>query len=363
MKSALALSKEPAAPPSALANFGKTIATWQIAHGRQTLPWQNTRDPYRVWLSEIMLQQTQVSTVLDYFTRFLARFPDVQTLADAEADDVLALWSGLGYYSRARHLHACAKRVVELHGGAFPLTSEQLQTLPGIGPSTAAAIASICFLERVAILDGNVKRVLTRVLAFSQDLATASAERELWRLAHQLVPEHALMPAYTQGLMDLGASLCSLRQPQCAACPVQQVCKAFDDGNPTSYPVKTRKLKRSAQGLWLLRAQSPNGAVWLERRPSPGIWGGLYCLPAFASEEDLLLALPEAAKAVCIEPAFMHVLTHKDLYLTPVAVKFNSQHPPLREPGAGAWFLPGSWTALGLPAPIRKLLTALAPQG
>jgi A/G-specific adenine glycosylase len=188
-------------------SFAQRLVAWQTLHGRHDLPWQASADPYRVWLSEIMLQQTQVVTVLDYFARFLKRFPNVRSLAAAPLDDVLGLWSGLGYYSRARNLHACAKQVVDVHGGEFPRSALALQTLPGIGRSTAAAVAAICFGERVAILDGNVKRVLTRVLAYGEDLAQAPHERALWALATDLLPQEDLartMPRYTQGVMDLG---------------------------------------------------------------------------------------------------------------------------------------------------------------
>jgi A/G-specific adenine glycosylase len=212
----------PAAP-----DLAARVVGWQEAHGRNNLPWQNTRDPYRVWLSEIMLQQTQVTTVLAYFARFLTRFPDVSSLAAGTQDDVLALWSGLGYYSRARNMHACAQQVVKVHGGLFPSSAEVLQTLPGIGRSTAGAIASLCFSERVAILDGNVKRVLTRVLGFDADLAVASNERALWDRATGLLPRSDLgtaMQRYTQGMMDLGATVCLHRNPLCLVCPVSDLC-------------------------------------------------------------------------------------------------------------------------------------------
>ena len=203
-------SVEPAAPASS--ELALRVIAWQRQHGRHTLPWQRTRDPYRVWLSEIMLQQTQVGTVLGYYDRFLQRFPDVLALAAAPLDEVLALWSGLGYYSRARNLHRCAQAVASEHGGHFPASSVALATLPGIGRSTAAAIAAFCFGERVAILDGNVKRVLTRALGFAGDLAESRQERALWQLADALLP-HEHIEAYTQGLMDLGATVCALRQP------------------------------------------------------------------------------------------------------------------------------------------------------
>jgi A/G-specific adenine glycosylase len=318
------------------------------------LPWQNTRDPYRVWLSEVMLQQTQVATVLGYYERFLARFPDVKSLARAEVDEVLALWSGLGYYSRARNLHGCAREVVALHKGEFPGSAQALQTLPGIGRSTAAAIASFCFGERVAILDGNVKRVLTRVLGWRGDLAVAANERKLWDEAQALLPRRDAMPRYTQGLMDLGATVCLAGRPACAACPVQDMCVARAEGAPEGYPVKTRKLKRTAQALWLLRAQAADGSVWLEKRPPAGIWGGLHCLPVFDSREALQAAVPARTRARLRDEApFLHVLTHKDLHLHPVAAQVPQASMRNAE---GAWFASDEWAQLGLPAPIRRLL-------
>ena len=344
------------------AGFAGRVVRWQRTHGRNSLPWQNTRDPYRVWLSEVMLQQTQVATVLDYYARFLQRFPDVRALAQAPEDDVMALWSGLGYYSRARNMHRCAKDVVALHGGEFPRSAEMLQTLPGIGRSTAAAISSFCFGERVAILDGNVKRVLSRVLAFDADLANAANERELWAHAQALLPARAVqesMPPYTQGLMDLGATVCLSRNPSCLLCPVSELCAAQRNGNPEDYPVKTRKLKRSSQALWLLHAQNSEGATWLEKRPAKGIWAGLYCLPVFESRDALQAVLPTKAQARLQDgEPFLHVLTHKDLHLHPVAVEVAAN--ALRKE-QGAWFANGDLPQLGLPAPIRRLLQAAPP--
>jgi len=346
---------------AATADFAGSIVRWQRSHGRHALPWQASRDPYRVWLSEIMLQQTQVSTVLDYYPRFLARFADVGALAQASADDVMALWSGLGYYSRARNLHQCSQQVMDQHGGEFPRTAAELATLPGIGRSTAAAIASFCFGERVAILDGNVKRVLTRLLAFESDLALAASERELWERAHALLPPvHASedMPAYTQGLMDLGATVCMPRKPMCLLCPVNEMCGASQQGRQQDFPVKTRKLKRSAQSLWLLHARRRDGSVWLERRPQQGIWAGLYCLPVFESRDQLAAALPQRARAgLRDDPAFLHVLTHKDLYLHPVGAQLATTALGKER---GAWYDAAQWPGLGLPAPIRKLLSAAA---
>ena len=349
--------------------FANEIVHWQQRHGRNSLPWQNTRDPYRVWLSEIMLQQTQVATVLAYYDRFLQRFPNVGNLAAASEDEVMSLWSGLGYYSRARNLHRCAQEVMALHHGQFPATAEKLQTLPGIGRSTAAAVASFCFGERVAILDGNVKRVLTRVLGFAGDLAQGAQERALWGLATELLPHEDLaqaMPRYTQGLMDLGAIICTGRQPKCLLCPVQTLCRGREQGSPEKYPVKTRKLKRSAQSISLLWAQRPDGSVWLEKRPATGIWSGLYCLPVFESDDVFKSLLPESLEGrIEALPAFVHVLTHKDLRLSPWIAGFQADQPMpasmVSETRPAAWFSPEAWPALGLPAPIRKLLAQDAP--
>ncbi|WP_367065948.1 A/G-specific adenine glycosylase [Oryzisolibacter sp. LB2S] len=342
------------------------VVRWQAEHGRNALPWQNTRDPYRVWLSEIMLQQTQVATVLDYYARFLERFPDVRALAAAPQDDVLALWSGLGYYSRARNLHRCAQIVVSAHGGAFPRTVAELAVLPGIGRSTAGAIAAFCFGVRAPILDANVRRVLTRVLGFGADLAQAANERALWDLAEALLPQGDLdrtMPRYTQGLMDLGAGICLPRNPHCMLCPLQQACVARRQGNAEDYPVRTRRLKRSAQAWWLLLRQDDAGRLWLARRPPAGIWAGLYCPPVYGSREELEEALaPEGARGAHDTqdlPTFTHVLTHRDLHLHPVLARGQAPAPSCAEPAAAGWFTPGQWQGMGLPAPVRKLLDAL----
>jgi A/G-specific adenine glycosylase len=338
--------------------FAGRIVAWQKTHGRNDLPWQNTRDPYRVWLSEIMLQQTQVVTVRVYFARFVARFPDVASLAQASLDDVLGLWSGLGYYSRARNLHRCAQQVMELHDGAFPASAGALETLPGIGRSTAAAIASLCFGERVAILDANVKRVVTRVLGFDADLAQGGNVRALWDATTQLLPvgknQAAAMPRYTQGMMDLGATVCLPKKPQCAICPVRPDCVATKAGDPQRYPVRTRTLKRSTQSIWLLWVQSADGAVWLDKRPTPGVWAGLHCLPLFDSEDALVGQVPVAMrKGLEALPVFTHVLTHKDLYLHTWRLTVPQSSVGWE---AGQWIGAEAWPQVGLPAPIRKLL-------
>lgn len=341
-------------------DFAQTLVTWQRRHGRHDLPWQGTRDPYRVWLSEIMLQQTQVCTVRAYFERFVRRFPDVSSLAAAPLDDVLGLWSGLGYYSRARNLHRCAQRIVQLHGGVFPKTAEQLQTLPGIGPSTAAAVAAICFGERVAILDGNVRRVLTRYLGFDKDLVKIAHVRALWQRATALLPRSDLrhnMPVYTQALMDLGATVCTAKKPNCTQCPLKTGCRAAASGRAQDFPIESSRLKRSAESIWLLWACTADGDVWLSQRPTPGIWAGLFCFEWFASRIDLQASLPEPLAQRFVDlPAFKHTLTHKDLYLHPVQIVVPKEFTPACS-AAGKWFGASQWPALGLPAPIRKLLS------
>lgn len=349
--------------------FAKPLIAWQRAHGRHALPWQQTRDPYRVWLSEIMLQQTQVTTVLGYYARFLERFPDVRALAAASQDEVLALWSGLGYYSRARNLHACAQAVVATHGGEFPRSSAVLQELPGIGRSTAAAIAAFCFGERVAILDGNVKRVLTRFLGFDGDLAEGRQERLLWDEATRQLPDDGI-ESYTQGLMDLGATLCVARSPSCLLCPVQAGCVALREGAPERYPVKTRKLKRSRRSnawLWLQWGDR----LWLLQRPGSGVWAGLWSLPEFDTPEALDAASADWPGTPQGLPMFTHVLTHLDWTLQPVRWTLPDDAAPAdvaaitatltADDQRGEWVTLPQALEMGLPAPLRKLLTTTAP--
>ena len=333
--------------------FAEQVIAWQRAHGRNELPWQNTRDPYRVWLSEIMLQQTQVATVLGYYARFLDRFGSVSALAAASLDDVLALWSGLGYYSRARNLHRCAQAVVAEHGGAFPRSSAQLMQLPGIGRSTAAAIAAFCFGERVAILDGNVKRVLTRVLGFDGDLAEAAAERALWAQATALLPESDI-ERYTQGLMDLGAALCTTRAPACLLCPVAALCRARRDGTPERYPVKTRKLKRTRRENWWLWLEW-RGRVWLQQRPERGVWAGLWTLPLHDSEASLAATAATLGARLESLPTIEHALTHFAWTLHPRRANF-SRKPEAAMLGEGRWVRQSELVGVALPAPLRRLL-------
>jgi A/G-specific adenine glycosylase len=315
-----------------------------------------------------MLQQTQVGTVLAYFERFLQRFPDVQALAEAPLDEVLTLWSGLGYYSRARNLHRCAQEVLAQHGGRFPFTSEALQSLPGIGPSTAAAIASFCFDERISIMDGNVKRVLSRVLGWDQDLSIKANERALWQAAQQVLPERAQdMPAYTQGLMDLGATLCTPRQPACLTCPWSDLCVARDQGQPERYPVKRRKLKRGTRENWWLWLQWRD-QVWLQRMPDKGVWAGLWTLPLFDDElvlQELLAraSVGDVGEGLEVQPRIKHVLTHLDWYLHPRRLVIEDaawaerlQVHLQKHDATGQWVRLAGLGDWGLPAPVRKLL-------
>jgi A/G-specific adenine glycosylase len=345
-----------------LAGFAPALIAWQRQHGRHGLPWQGGTDPYRVWLSEVMLQQTQVAAVLSYFERFVQRFPTVQALAGASLDEVLALWSGLGYYSRARNLHRCAQLVCERHGGVFPDTSAMLATLSGIGGSTAAAIAAFCFGERVSILDGNVKRVLSRLLAFDGDVSQAAAQRQLLQQAQELLPQapsHADMVAYTQGLMDLGATLCTRRRPQCLVCPVQALCRAREQGDPSRFPVKTRKVVRRHE-VWslLVLQRQGDGAVWLAQRPASGIWAGLWAPPVCEGERWDADGAGLWSEALAHD-AILHQLTHRELRLQPWHAVVPD-HVPAQRGLAGDWHSGDAWRQRGLPAPVRRYLERLA---
>lgn len=341
-----------------VSRFFEAVVRWQRQHGRHDLPWQGSTDPYRVWLSEIMLQQTQVGTVLGYYDRFLRRFPDVQALASAPLQDVLALWSGLGYYSRARHLHRCAQTVVQRWGGQFPQCAKDLQSLPGIGSSTAAAIAAFCYGERVSILDGNVQRVLTRLLAFEGDLAQSANAKALWQQAQALVPAdatHLQMRAYTQGLMDLGALVCKRSRPACGRCPAQSSCMAHARQQEGDFPVKTRQLRRRTERWWLqVVRRAEDGAYWLQPRPAQGIWAGLHAFAVL--DEGEAAAQPPAGASGAEGPLWhdpiRHSLTHRDLVLQPVEWRVAAYAPE----GPGCWVRSVAELDLGLPAPLRAWL-------
>ena len=348
----------------AQALFFDALVAWQRRLGRHHLPWQGTRDPYRVWLSEIMLQQTQVATVRPYYERFVQRFPDVWALAQAEPDEVLAHWSGLGYYSRARHLHACARLVVQ-EGGRWPGSAAELQRLPGIGASTAAAIAAFCFGERVSILDGNAKRLLARLLAFGGDLAHAPTQRTLWQQAQGLLPENPSatdMAAYTQGLMDLGAQICTRSKPRCPECPVAALCQGLAQQRVAELPHKSRRSPRRLEDWWLLLLRRADGAIWLQQRPPRGIWAGLYAPPVLATQQAALQAPPgvRAGQAPTLHPVISHSLTHRELRLHPVQWQWAVDAP---EPawGPGRWLQSLGQPLVALPAPIRTWLLEHLP--
>ncbi|WP_374349053.1 A/G-specific adenine glycosylase [Chitinimonas sp.] len=337
--------------------FAQRLVRWQRAHGRHDLPWQ-VSDPYRVWLSEIMLQQTQVATVVPYFERFVAAFPTVADLAAASLDQVLAHWAGLGYYSRARNLHKAAQMVMACFAGQFPDSAAVLAELPGIGRSTAAAIAGFCFAERTPILDGNVKRVLARWAGVEGFPGEKAVEKQLWVWAEALLPESAAdMPAYTQGLMDLGASLCSRSKPACAACPLRDDCRAHIEGRQAELP--TRKPKRvvpeRATCMLLIRH---GDRILLEKRPPTGIWGGMWGLPEVA-DSAAALAWCESqglrVKLGAAGPALLHVFTHFRLTIVPQAIEVLGEAGRVAE-GAYQWYRLHDALEAAIPVPVRKLL-------
>jgi A/G-specific adenine glycosylase len=352
--------------------FSRAVIDWQKQHGRHALPWQNTRDAYRIWLSEIMLQQTQVTAVLGYYARFLERFPTVVALAEAPLEDVMAHWSGLGYYTRARNLHACARRVVEQYGGIFPSDPALLAELPGIGRSTAAAISAFSSGTRAAILDGNVKRVFARVFGVDQYPGIKPVEDALWRRAEALLPEGPEgggIEAYTQGLMDLGATLCTRGKPDCARCPLQDRCVAYATDRTSVLPVPKPK-KASPEKRALMLAVVDAGQVLLQQRPESGIWGGLLSLPEFdghvalddAEDADvgtLASAAGEFGTVAEVEPLLplMHGFTHYKLHIQPYRIALERR---AETPVGHVWWDLATIEEAPLPAPVKKLLGQLA---
>ena len=341
-------------------SFAERLCDWQVAHGRHDLPWQNTHDAYRIWLSEIMLQQTQVATVIDYYQRFLQRFPTLEALAAAPLAEVLESWAGLGYYARARTLHRCAQVLIADHGGQFPEQAQAIAELPGIGRSTAAAIAVFAHGQREAILDGNVRRVLARCFGIEGFPGTAKTQTELWQLAETLLPTKRL-EAYTQGLMDLGSQLCIRRKPFCAACPMHDLCIARQQGRQAELPTpRPRKAlpERDTTVLMLTDGQQ----VLLERRPPVGIWGGLLSLPEGGVAEARELARRHGCSLQSMQavPGLRHTFTHFHLN---IQVLLCAVRPERRLVAEGGW----QWLTLdsgavgkaALPTPIRKILGRL----
>ncbi|MEW9897005.1 A/G-specific adenine glycosylase [Chitinivorax sp. PXF-14] len=343
-------------PPSSNDFAGRLIA-WQQAHGRHDLPWQHSRDPYRVWLSEIMLQQTQVATVIPYYLAFLERFPDIAALAAAPLDDVLAAWSGLGYYTRARNLQKAAQQIVAGHGGVFPDDVALVEALPGIGRSTAAAICAFSFGQRRAILDGNVKRVLARWLGVDGYPGDKKIETRLWAEAEALLPAIGI-EAYTQAQMDLGSLICTRGKPRCDACPVSTDCVALRDGLTAVLPApKPRKAIPSRATVMLLAWDGDR--LLLTRRPPSGIWGGLWCLPEVASTLDAETFCTQHGLTLLADQAaadFEHVFTHFRLTITPHALQVARGTALAAEPDWD-WFTREQALAAGIPQPLRKLLS------
>jgi A/G-specific adenine glycosylase len=332
-------------------DFARKIALWQQRHGRHALPWQNTRDPYRIWVSEIMLQQTQVEAAIPYYQRFLSRFPDVETLARASPGQVLEIWAGLGYYARARNLHMAAREIVAR--GSFPDSSEALADLPGIGRSTAGAIAAFAFGRRAAILDGNVKRLLSRCFALSH-------EKSLWEKAEKLLPDNDI-ESYTQGLMDLGATVCTRLNPQCNRCPVAKDCVALREDRIAELPaVRKKKPLPLRRATWLVLLHQ--GSVLLERRPPTGIWGGLWTFPESDSKTPGVFCREtlgcEVGKMKRM-PTVEHGFTHFKLQVRPVHYAVKKTLPRAESPGR-IWLDLADAARAAVPAPVKKLLLGLS---
>ncbi len=341
--------------------FSSRVIAWQKSSGRHDLPWQNTRDPYAIWVSEIMLQQTQVTTVIPYYQRFMSRFPALKALANADEQDVLAAWSGLGYYARGRNLHRAARIIRDEHAGSFPRELAGVMSLPGIGPSTAGAICVFAFGQTHPILDGNAKRVLARRFGVHGYPGDRNVETELWALSNSLLPDREI-ESYTQGLMDLGASVCARSRPACVQCPLAGGCIALReqlvDSLPAPKPRKERPHRRTKM-LILWDGQE----VLLERRPPVGIWGGLWCFPEGDHPvEECVTACVQRFGVECerISPlAFVeHGFTHFKLTIEPYLLQVSRKAGGVTEPGA-LWLTLGDASAAALPAPVRELLASL----
>jgi len=341
-------------------DFSTRLIVWQKVHGRHDLPWQNTRDPYAIWVSEIMLQQTQVTAVIGYYQKFMQRFPTVASLAAASQEEVLQYWSGLGYYSRARNLHKAAGIIMEEHAGDFPQDVETIQALPGIGRSTAAAIASFAFDQVKAILDGNVKRVFARHFLVEGWPGLPKVENKLWLLAEALLPETDMV-AYTQGLMDLGATLCTRSKPKCMSCPLQHSCAAFAQGKVASLPTSKPRKATPEKHTTMLIVRSGN-EVMLEKRASTGIWGGLWSFPEMMADES-----PETVSKcrlgleVEVAPPLAlltHAFTHFKLHISPQPVWAAAKSLQAAEPNY-IWLDIEDAIGAALPTPVRKILLDL----
>ncbi|MDG1232978.1 MAG: A/G-specific adenine glycosylase [Pseudomonadales bacterium] len=342
-----------------MTGFAEHLLDWFDQHGRKTLPWQANKTPYRVWISEIMLQQTQVATVIPYYHKFLGQFPSVDALAAASEDEVLHLWTGLGYYARARNLHATAIKVMADHNGEFPATVNELMTLPGIGRSTAGAIAAICHGTHAAILDGNVKRVLARYFAIGGWPGKSQTQALLWDKAESLTPNNRIAD-YTQAIMDLGATVCTRSSPDCPECPFFKSCHARINGTIGQYPGKKPKKTMPVKSTVMLIVEL-NGEVLLQKRPSKGLWGGLWSFPECVSVETID-SLLQSLKLEELErtrlPEFRHTFTHYHLDIEPVRVSIRKTNR-IAEPGVEIWFDVTAPHPIGLTKPVTKILAEL----
>jgi A/G-specific adenine glycosylase len=338
-------------------NFSHLLLQWYASHGRKNLPWQNPRSPYRVWISEIMLQQTQVKTVLPYFNRFMERFPTINSLAHADEDEVLSYWSGLGYYTRARLLHKTAILIDRL--GKFPEEMHELVNYPGIGPSTAAAIASLAFNKPAAILDGNVRRVLSRFFLVEGWHQQAKVQELLWKLAAECMPT-ADCANYTQAIMDLGATCCTLKKPDCKNCPIQVGCKAYQlkcvDQYPQKKPAKVKPIKQQQ----FLLLHKPDFTIYLEKQPPVGIWGGLWCFPSVDFDvcpQDFLISTYGIQTGTCSSLTEMkHSFSHFHLHIKAVELQVESYIAAQVHEGSGKWFALDELNHIGLPKPISVII-------
>lgn len=349
---------------AAIRPLAPALLRWSDASGRKHLPWQRDPTPYRVWVSEIMLQQTQVATVIPYYERFVQRFPSVESLAQAPQNEVLHLWTGLGYYARARNLHRAAQIVVSDHGGEFPQTLEAVQELPGIGRSTAGAILALSRSQRHPILDGNVKRVLTRYFGIAGFPGEQKIERELWRLADACTPQERVAN-YTQAIMDLGATVCVRSRPLCAACPLSEHCVARTEGLQSTLPTPRPRKQRPQRTAYIVIALSSAGAVWLERRPPAGIWGGLWTFPQFDDQAAALdwttqfsTATLDPKRLADRLPEYRHAFTHFDLTLHPLLVR-TSGAGDLVADEQRLWYDPRQPAMIGLAKPTVALIERL----
>lgn len=343
------------------AEFQRRLRDWFDRYGRHDLPWQRERTPYRVWVSEIMLQQTQVATVIPYFERFMGRFPTLAELAEASQDEVLHLWTGLGYYARGRNLHKAAQQVMSEHGGELPVASlDALAGLPGIGRSTAGAIIAQSTGQRAVILDGNVKRSLSRLHAVEGWPGRPAVERRLWALAEHYTPEHRVAD-HTQAMMDLGATLCRRGTPECGRCPFADVCVAHARGEQRRFPESKPKKALPTRTTLMLVLQDDQSRVLLEQRPASGLWGGLWGLPQFDDLVALRAWLDVNAPGAALQPnwpAFSHTFSHFRLEITPQPARIGG----LDSVGeARCWYDPGNPGRIGLAAPVKSLLASLAP--